>query len=144
MVPTRRDYGDHTTGGVVAQALVKGSRITGTQRTELAAELAQRYADGESIRAIAEGTGRSFGFVHGLIKESGVEVRGRGGATRGTAAAAAKASDGASTTAAPGAEAARSSKAKATATATKPDKKIKAKKSDKNDDGKKSKKGKKH
>jgi hypothetical protein len=143
MVPTRRDYGDHTTGGVVAQALVKGSRITGTQRTELAAELAQRYADGESIRAIAEGTGRSFGFVHGLIKESGVEVRGRGGATRGTAAAAAaKASDGASTTAAPGAEAARSSKAKATA--TKPDKKIKAKKSDKNDDGKKSKKGKKH
>jgi hypothetical protein len=143
MVPTRRDYGDHTTGGVVAQALVKGSRITGTQRTELAAELAQRYADGESIRAIAEGTGRSFGFVHGLIKESGVEVRGRGGATRGTAAAAAaKASDGASTTAAPGAEAARSSKAKATA--TKPDKKTKAKKSDKNDDGKKSKKGKKH
>jgi hypothetical protein len=140
MVRTRRDYGDHSTGGVVAQALVKGSRITGTQRTELAAELAQRYADGESIRAIAEGTGRSFGFVHGLIKESGVEVRGRGGATRG-AAAAAKASDGSSSTAAPGAEAARISKAKATA--TKPDKKTKAKKSDKNDDGKKSKKGKK-
>jgi hypothetical protein len=140
MVRTRRDCGDHSTGGVVAQALVKGSRITGTQRTELAAELAQRYAGGESIRAIAEGTGRSFGFVHGLIKESGVEVRGRGGATRGAAAAAA-ASDGSSTTVAPEAEAARISKAKVTA--TKPDKKTKAKKSDKNDDGKKSKKGKK-
>jgi Helix-turn-helix domain len=119
----------------VAEALAKGSRITGTQRTELAAELAQRYGAGESIRAIAEATGRSFGFVHGLIKESGVEVRGRGGATRG-AAAAAKGSAGPSSAAAPGTV----SGPKA---AAKPDKKPKAKKSDKNDDSKKSKKGKK-
>jgi hypothetical protein len=123
------------TGGVVAE-LVKGSRITGTQRTELAAELAQRYGAGESIRAIAEATGRSFGFVHGLIKESGVEVRGRGGATRG--AAAAKVSDGPSSTAAAAPD--PNSKPKAGA---KPDKKVKAKKSDKNDDSKRSKKGKK-
>ena len=115
--------------------LAKGSRITGTQRTELAAELAQRYGAGESIRAIAEATGRSFGFVHGLIKESGVEVRGRGGATRG--AAAAKRSDGPSAPAAPDAT------GKPEAAAAKPDKKAKAKKSDKSDDSKKSKKGKK-
>ena len=117
--------------------LAKGSRITGTQRTELAAELAQRYGAGESIRAIAEATGRSFGFVHGLIKESGVEVRGRGGATRG--AAAARLSEGRSATAA----AAPDPTSKPKATAAKPDKKAKAKKSDKSEDSKKSKKGKK-
>jgi len=70
----------------VAGALARGARITGTQRAELADQLGQRYAAGESIRAIAEGTGRSFGFVHGLVKESGVELRSRGGATRGPAA----------------------------------------------------------
>lgn len=121
----------------MAEALAKGSRITGTRRTELAAELGQRYGAGESIRAIAETTGRSFGFVHGLIKESGVEVRGRGGATRGSAAAA-KVSGGPSTAAA--STPAASSKPKA---AAKPDKKVRAKKSDKNDESKKSKKGKK-
>jgi hypothetical protein len=124
------------TGGDVAE-LAKGSRITGTQRTELATELAQRYGAGESIRAIAEATGRSFGFVHGLIKESGVEVRGRGGATRG--AAAAKVSDRPASTA----TGAPDATSKPKAAAVKPDKKAKAKKSDKSDDSKKSKKGKK-
>jgi hypothetical protein len=75
----------------VAEALARGSRITGTKRAELATELGQRYSAGESIRAIAEDTGRSFGFVHGLVKESGVDLRSRGGATRGPAARAAKA-----------------------------------------------------
>lgn len=70
----------------MAAALARGSRITGSDRQELAVQLGQRYADGESIRAIAEDTGRSFGFVHGLVKESGVTLRGRGGATRGAAA----------------------------------------------------------
>ena len=75
----------------MAEALARGSRVTGAQRAELAARLGQRYAAGESIRAIAEGTGRSFGFVHGLVKESGVDLRSRGGATRGPAARAATA-----------------------------------------------------
>jgi hypothetical protein len=84
MVPTSRTRPG--TGGIVAQALVRGSRITGTERAELAAQLGQRYAAGESLRSIAEDTGRSFGFVHGLVKESGVDLRSRGGATRGPAA----------------------------------------------------------
>jgi hypothetical protein len=67
----------------VAKALAKGSRITGAQRTTLASQYAKRYAAGESIRKIAEDAGRSFGFVHGVLKEAGVELRGRGGATRG-------------------------------------------------------------
>lgn len=65
----------------------KGARITGAQRGTLAEQFAKRYAAGESIRAIAEDTGRSYGFVHGVLKESGAELRGRGGATRRKASA---------------------------------------------------------
>lgn len=64
--------------------LTKGARITGARREALGAQLAERYQAGESIRALAQETGRSFGFVHGVIKESGVPLRGRGGATRRT------------------------------------------------------------
>lgn len=63
--------------------LTKGARITGDQRSSLGAAFGQRYAGGESIRSIAEDTGRSYGFVHGVLKESGATLRGRGGATRG-------------------------------------------------------------
>jgi hypothetical protein len=69
----------------VAKALAKGSRISGAQRTTLASQYAKRYASGESIRKIADDAGRSYGFVHNVLKESGVSLRGRGGATRGTA-----------------------------------------------------------
>ena len=64
-------------------ALAKGSRISGAQRTTLASQYAKRYSGGESIRKIAEDAGRSYGFVHNVLKESGVSLRGRGGATRG-------------------------------------------------------------
>lgn len=74
----------------MAAGLARGARITGAQREELAAQLGRRYAAGESIRSIAEDTGRSFGFVHGLVGESGVGIRSRGGATRGPAAALAR------------------------------------------------------
>ncbi len=63
--------------------LTKGARITGDQRSTLGEAFGQRYAGGESIRSIAEDTGRSYGFVHGVLKESGATLRGRGGATRG-------------------------------------------------------------
>ena len=63
--------------------LAKGSRISGAQRTTLASQYAKRYAGGESIRKIADDAGRSYGFVHNVLKESGVTLRGRGGATRG-------------------------------------------------------------
>jgi hypothetical protein len=63
--------------------LIKGARITGDQRSSLGATFGERYAAGESIRSIAQDTGRSYGFVHGVLKESGASLRGRGGATRG-------------------------------------------------------------
>lgn len=62
-------------------ALQKGARITGTQRTKLAADLKKAYQKGESIRSLAEAHGRSYGFVHRVLSESDVKLRGRGGAT---------------------------------------------------------------
>jgi hypothetical protein len=69
----------------VAEALRKGTRVTGSDRSELANDLKTRYNSGESIRALANATGRSYGFIHRLLKETGVTLRGRGGATRGSA-----------------------------------------------------------
>jgi predicted transcriptional regulator len=63
-------------------ALKKGARITGTDRTKLSAELKKAYDKGKSIRELADLHGRSYGFVHRVLSESGVTLRGRGGATR--------------------------------------------------------------
>ena len=71
----------------MAKQLAKGSRITGPERGTLTAQFAERYAAGESIRSLAAGAGRSYGFVHNLLTEAGASLRGRGGATRGTAKA---------------------------------------------------------
>ncbi len=62
--------------------LKKGSRITGDERDKLAGELRQQYDSGKSIRELAEASGRSYGFVHRILSESGTTLRGRGGATR--------------------------------------------------------------
>jgi hypothetical protein len=69
----------------VAEILGKGTRVTGTDRSRLATDLAKRYDGGESIRALANATGRSYGFIHRILTETGVTLRGRGGATRGNA-----------------------------------------------------------
>jgi predicted transcriptional regulator len=63
--------------------LPKGRRIVGEARADLTTDLAKRYEKGASIRELAEATGRSYGFVHRLLKDSGATLRGRGGATRG-------------------------------------------------------------
>ena len=62
--------------------LKKGTRITGQARDKLAADLKKKYDSGQSIRALAESSGRSYGFVHRILSESGATLRGRGGATR--------------------------------------------------------------
>lgn len=63
--------------------LGKGRRVTGTERDKLAVELKKKYESGTSIRTLAESTGRSYGFIHRVLSESGTTLRGRGGATRG-------------------------------------------------------------
>ncbi|WP_207931320.1 helix-turn-helix domain-containing protein [Streptomyces sp. 8K308] len=67
----------------MAETLKKGSRVTGPAREQLAADLKRKYESGASIRALAEETGRSYGFVHRMLSEADVTLRGRGGATRG-------------------------------------------------------------
>lgn len=66
----------------MAEGIRKGTRVTGEDRDKLAGDLKGRYDEGESIRALAVSTGRSYGFVHRLLKENGVQLRSRGGATR--------------------------------------------------------------
>ena len=67
----------------MAETLKKGTRVTGAERSKLATDLKKRYDAGESIQALAGATGRSYGFVHRILTETGVSLRGRGGATRG-------------------------------------------------------------
>ncbi|HET8658254.1 MAG TPA: helix-turn-helix domain-containing protein [Micromonosporaceae bacterium] len=64
------------------QEVGKGQRIVGAERQSLAKDLVKRYTAGESIRAIAASTGRTYGFVHRVLTESGVQLRQRGGARR--------------------------------------------------------------
>jgi hypothetical protein len=68
--------------GMHVVELRKGSRVTGGDRDKLAADLKRKYEAGQSIRLLAEGSGRSYGFVHRILSESGATLRGRGGATR--------------------------------------------------------------
>jgi hypothetical protein len=63
-------------------SLKKGARITGSDRNKLAIDLKKQYDKGRSIRELAATHGRSYGFVHRVLSESGATLRGRGGATR--------------------------------------------------------------
>lgn len=65
--------------------LPKGRRITGSAREDLTVQLKKKYEGGASIRQLAQETGRSYGFVHRLLVEADVTLRGRGGPTRGAA-----------------------------------------------------------
>jgi hypothetical protein len=62
--------------------LKKGSRVIGEDRDNLSDQLKGKYEGGASIRALAEESGRSYGFVHRILSEAGASLRGRGGATR--------------------------------------------------------------
>ncbi|MBY0442712.1 MAG: transcriptional regulator [Mycobacteriaceae bacterium] len=48
-------------------------------REELLAELRNAYEGGASIRNLAATTGRSYGSIHSMLRESGTTMRGRGG-----------------------------------------------------------------
>lgn len=55
------------------------ARITGHARELIGIDFRRRYENGESIRTLAASTGRSYGFVHRVLSEAGVQRRGRGG-----------------------------------------------------------------
>ena len=62
--------------------LKKNVRISGMKRTKLTRDVAERYVAGASIRDLADHYGRSYGFIHRLVDESEVTLRGRGGSRR--------------------------------------------------------------
>ena len=64
--------------------VTKGARITGAERERLAGTLRKNYEKGATVRELAEQTGRSYGFVHRVLTETGATLRGRGGAHQGT------------------------------------------------------------
>lgn len=61
--------------------VAKGARIVGAERERLTSTLRTKYEKGASLRELAEQTGRSYGFVHRVLTDDGVTLRGRGGAT---------------------------------------------------------------
>jgi hypothetical protein len=48
-------------------------------RDELLLELRSAYEGGASIRNLVASTGKSYGSVHSMLRESGTTLRGRGG-----------------------------------------------------------------
>ncbi len=57
----------------------RGVKLTGERRVAARRDFAARYQAGESIRSLAAGSGRSYGFVHRILTEAGVPLRTRGG-----------------------------------------------------------------
>ena len=64
----------------MAVKLERGKILTGNTRELWMSALRQRYEDGASIRQLVEWSGRSYGGVHDLLRQSGVKMRDRGGA----------------------------------------------------------------
>ncbi|TMR22098.1 transcriptional regulator [Nonomuraea turkmeniaca] len=60
----------------------KHQRGASPEREALRADVTRRYVEGESVRELALSTGRSYGTVHRLLQEAGVELRPRGGRPR--------------------------------------------------------------
>jgi hypothetical protein len=54
-------------------------RVSGAARAKLAGELKRQYQHGRSIRDLAREYGRSYNFIHVMLTEVGVSLRGRGG-----------------------------------------------------------------
>lgn len=68
--------------GVIATRYAKHARVLGKEREVLAAKVASAYRKGASIRDIAAVQQRSYGSIHRLLGEAGVELRPRGGYRR--------------------------------------------------------------
>ncbi|HZU48919.1 MAG TPA: helix-turn-helix domain-containing protein [Mycobacterium sp.] len=61
-------------------------RKTKKTRDQLVAELRNAYEGGASIRKLVASTGRSYGSIHSMLRESGTTMRSRGGPNHRTRA----------------------------------------------------------
>ena len=48
-------------------------------RDQLLTELRSAYERGASVRSLVASTGRSYGSIHSMLRESGTTMRSRGG-----------------------------------------------------------------
>ena len=66
-----------------AQRAVR-SRVQRSTKTrdQFLHELRHAYEGGASIRSLVATTGRSYGSIHSMLRESGTTMRGRGGPNR--------------------------------------------------------------
>jgi len=55
-------------------------------RDQVLRELRSAYEGGASIRTLVTSTGRSYGSIHSMLRESGATMRSRGGPNRRTRA----------------------------------------------------------
>ena len=55
-------------------------------RDELLHDLRNAYESGASIRKLVASTGRSYGSIHSMLRESGTTMRSRGGPNHRTRA----------------------------------------------------------
>lgn len=58
------------------------AHVKGEERAKLGAKVTKLYQKGATIRQLAASTGRSYGFTHSLLRESGAELRAHGGNNR--------------------------------------------------------------
>ena len=58
--------------------LGKSVRIAGESRAQLAVDLKAQYEQGASIRELTRTTDRSYGFIHLVLSEAQVPLRGQG------------------------------------------------------------------
>jgi hypothetical protein len=63
----------------VRSAVKNPVRKSKKTREQLLGELRTAYEGGASIRNLAATTGRSYGSIHSLLRESGTTMRSRGG-----------------------------------------------------------------
>lgn len=54
-------------------------KLHGRDRDQAAEALRKRYEAGDSIRALMAATGRSYGYIHGLLTHAHTVMRPRGG-----------------------------------------------------------------
>ncbi|MGV0836930.1 helix-turn-helix domain-containing protein [Mycolicibacterium thermoresistibile] len=54
-------------------------RKNNKSREQLMQELRAAYEGGASIRSLVASTGRSYGSIHAMLRESGTTMRSRGG-----------------------------------------------------------------
>jgi Helix-turn-helix domain len=69
----------NATGKSIGTSVAKSTGTSTMTRDQLLIELRRAYENGASIRKLAASTGRSYGSIHSMLRESGTTMRGRGG-----------------------------------------------------------------